>query len=54
MLLGARTEGELWDRVIKAYEGDEDRVVENARLLWLRRFKGEIWEPPHQRKLKAD
>ena len=53
ILLGAHTEEELWDRVIKAYEGDEDRVVENARLLWLRRYEGEVWEPPHQRKLKA-
>jgi 5'-3' exonuclease len=40
------TEEELWDAVIKAYDGDIDRVVENARLLWLRRKEGEIWEPP--------
>lgn len=40
------TEEELWEAVIKAYDGDIDRVVENARLLWLRRKEGEIWQPP--------
>ena len=40
------TEEELWDAVIKAYDGNIDRVVENARLLWLRRKEGEVWEPP--------
>ena len=49
ILDGASTEEELWDKAIKAYEGDEDRVVENARLLWLRRYEGEIWQPPHMR-----
>ena len=24
----------------------EERVLENARLLWLRRYEGELWEPP--------
>jgi 5'-3' exonuclease len=24
----------------------EDRVLENAQLLWLRRFEGQMWEPP--------
>ena len=40
------TEDELWDAVLKAYDGDLDRAVENARLLWLRRKEGQIWEPP--------
>ena len=43
------TEEDLWDAVIKAYDGDIDRVVENARLLWLRRYEGEIWQPPDKR-----
>lgn len=54
ILDGAVAEEDLWDRVLKAYDGDEERVVENARLLWLRRKEGEIWEPPHQRKLKEE
>lgn len=40
------TEEELWEAVLNAYDGDIERVVENARLLWLRRKEGEIWEPP--------
>jgi 5'-3' exonuclease len=52
ILKGAETEDQLWDKVVEAYEGDVDRVIENARLLWLRRYEGQIWEPPHQRKLK--
>jgi len=49
----AATEDDLWECVVKAYDGDIERILENARLLWLRRYEGEIWEPPHQRKLKA-
>jgi 5'-3' exonuclease len=46
-LLGdCSTEEELWYVCLDAYEGDYDRVVENARLLWLRRREGELWEPP--------
>lgn len=45
----AKEEDELWDRVLKAYDGDEERVVENARLLWLRREKEEMWLPPKAR-----
>ena len=40
------TEEGLWEACVKAYEGDTDRVIENARLLWLRRREGEMWEPP--------
>jgi len=53
ILGGAKDEQDLWDSVMKAYGGDIDRVVENARLLWLRRKEGEIWEPPEARKQKA-
>ena len=49
MLEGADTEDDLWEAVLKAYDGDRDRVVENARLLWLRRYEGELWEPPDNR-----
>lgn len=40
------TEEGLWKTVVKAYDGNKERVIENARLLWLRRYKGEMWEPP--------
>lgn len=46
ILAGCKDEKSLWDAVLKAYDGDKERVVENARLLWLRRKEGELWEPP--------
>jgi hypothetical protein len=36
----------MWDVVFKAYEGDVTRIIEGARLLWLRRYDEEMWEPP--------
>jgi 5'-3' exonuclease len=49
MLTGCKTEDDLWEAVVKAYDGDVDRVIENARLLWLRREEGQLWEPPESR-----
>ena len=49
ILEDAETEEDLWDCVVKAYDGNEERVIENARLLWLRREEGEIWQPPRVR-----
>ena len=46
ILEGCTTEQELYDACVKAYDGDTERVLENARLLWLRRYEGELWEPP--------
>ena len=46
MLSEAKTEQDLWEACVKAYDGDVDRVIENARLLWLRRTEDEIWQPP--------
>ncbi len=40
------TEIKLWNTCVEAYEGDADRVIENARLLWLRREEDQLWEPP--------
>ena len=54
MLEGCETEDDLWDAVLKAYDGDIERVVENARLLWLRRREEELWQPPDHRKPKDD
>ena len=49
ILKGLETEQDMWDAVLDAYDGDVDRVLENARLLWLRRYEGEIWQPPDKR-----
>ena len=49
ILEDAETEEDLWDCVVKAYDGNQDRVIENARLLWLRREEAEIWQPPKVR-----
>ena len=47
ILIDAQDEIEMYHRCVKAYEGNEDRVIENARLLWLRRVKDEpLWTPP--------
>lgn len=50
-ILGDSTdEQELYNKVLEAYEGDAVRVLENARLLWLRRYEGQMWLPPMERK----
>jgi 5'-3' exonuclease len=46
ILEGCTDEISLWNAVVKAYDGDTTRVVENARLLWLRRQENELWQPP--------
>lgn len=47
MLEDAEDEADMYQRCVDAYEGNEDRVIENARLLWLRRTKDEpLWMPP--------
>ena len=46
ILSGSKDEFELYNRCVSEYNGNEARVIENARLLWLRREKGQIWQPP--------
>mgnify|MGYP003651147636 CR=1 FL=1 len=46
ILDGTLTEQEMYTKCLEAYEGDLDALIENARLLWLRRKEGEMWEPP--------
>ena len=48
ILEGLTTEQELYEACVKAYDGDTERVLENARLLWLRRYEGELWNAPVQ------
>lgn len=40
-------EREMWLACVKAHNSLE-RALEDARLLWMRRVKDEIWEPPSE------
>jgi 5'-3' exonuclease len=46
ILAECKTEQELYDACLKAYDGDVERVTENGRLLWLRRSPQQVWFPP--------
>jgi len=46
-LAECKTEREMYDVCVEMYEGDTERVIENARLLYLRRSEGEIWDAPN-------
>ena len=46
LLEGCTTEQECYAKVLEAYGGNSERVLENGRLLWLRRRSDELWEPP--------
>ena len=37
---------EMYTACVEAYNGEEERVIENCRLLHLRRTPGELWKPP--------
>ena len=39
-------ESELYQAVLKAYEDDQQRVLENGQLLWLQRSPNQVWTPP--------
>ena len=41
------TEREMYDVCVEMY-GNEERVLENGRLLYLRRTKGDIWNAPNE------
>ena len=46
ILAECTNENELYEAVLKAYEGDQQRVTENAQLLWLQRSLNQTWTPP--------
>ena len=46
LLEGCYTAMDYYLACVRAYNGDTARVLENGRLLWLRRFPGELWTPP--------
>lgn len=37
---------EMYLACVEAYSGEEARVIENCRLLWLRREANQLWQPP--------
>ena len=43
---GCTTVQEMYDKALEMYKGDTEALLENARLLWLRRYESEMWEPP--------
>lgn len=49
MLEDAADETEMFQRCVAAYDDNEDRVIENARLLFLRRHEGQVWTTPLNR-----
>jgi len=46
ILKDCTTEKELYEACIKAYDSNTDRVLENGKLLWLRRKANQMWQPP--------
>ena len=46
ILKDCETVEQLYQSVLYAYEGDTDRVHENAHLLYLQRKEGDVWQPP--------
>ena len=46
LLADCTNEKELYSAVLKAYDGDEKRVLENGQLLWLQRKENELWQLP--------
>ena len=43
---GCTTVQDMYSKALEMYKGDTEALLENARLLWLRRYEGEMWEPP--------
>ena len=41
------TERQMYDVCVEMYDGNEERVIENGRLLYLRRKPEEIWNAPN-------
>ena len=45
ILKDCKTEEDLCAAVLKAYDNDRERVIENGKLLWLQRKEGDVWNP---------
>jgi 5'-3' exonuclease, N-terminal resolvase-like domain len=46
ILADKHTALEMYNECVEQYKGDTARVLENARLLHLLRYQGEVWQPP--------
>ena len=46
LLKDCKTEVEMFEAVLKAYDDNLDRVIENGRLLWILREPNQVWSPP--------
>lgn len=46
LLKECKNENEMYLTVLEAYDGNAERVLENGRLLWIRRQSNEMWTPP--------
>ena len=41
-----QTEEQMYEECLRLYEGNLAALIENAQLLWMRRYPGEMWEVP--------
>lgn len=46
ILKDCKTEADLFNAVLKAYDNNLEYLTEQAKLLWIRRKPNEIWQPP--------
>lgn len=46
LLKECKNEKEMYLTVLEAYDGNAERVLENGRLLWIRRQPNQMWIPP--------
>jgi hypothetical protein len=46
LLKECKNENEMYLAILEAYEGNAERVLENGRLLWIRRQPRQLWTPP--------
>jgi hypothetical protein len=46
LLKECKNENEMYLAILEAYDGNAERVLENGRLLWIRRQHNQLWTPP--------
>jgi hypothetical protein len=46
ILKGRKTEDEMYEAVLKAYDNNEEYLTEQAQLLWIRRKPNQVWKKP--------
>ena len=46
ILAHCKSAADMYSACVEAYGGSEERVIENCRLLWLRREADQLWQPP--------